>query len=215
MRLASTGLLIFWTLLPACKVDDGGTTGDSTAADTGSDTGTGPGATTSGTTTGKATDDPTTEPGTAGSSASTVDPTSTTDPPGGTDPATTTEASGGTEPVDTTTTGLDTSGDSTGLTLGTGLDSSTGLPGLCGALNAMECMATPTCLAVLGGKVNTAKMCSQKPMFLGCIDATGCGDAITYACDPAIDPPQPYEFKDTCIPDGWEVCDAPGVDGPC
>ena len=133
--------------------------------------------------------------------------TSTTSEPG----TTTTEGttSGTTEPVDTTT----TDGTTTGGTTTT--DGTTGEPVVCDGLPAMACMADDACMPLGGGKLNLQKMCVSKPMFLGCVDAGACGGALTYACESAVEPPEPYLFPSTCLPEGWEPCEAPPIEMPC
>jgi len=79
----------------------------------------------------------------------------------------------------------------------------------------MQCAAEASCRAIIGGKINVAKMCFGKPMFIECVESGACGDALTAACDPAVVPPEPYQFPDTCIPTDWMQCDAPMVMGPC
>ena len=65
-------------------------------------------------------------------------------------------------------------------------------------------MAEPACLAIFGQKINTQKQCLQKPQFLECADAVGCGDAVTIACP--MGTMEPYQFKDACIPSDYEMC---------
>ena len=144
----------------------------------------------------------TTEPGT-----STTDPGTTTTEPGTTttDPGTST-----TEPGTSTT-----DPGSTGTTTDPGSTRTTGAPVDCAALGPMQCAAEASCKAIIGGKINVAKMCFGKPMFIECVEAGACGDALTAACDPAVVPPEPYQFPDTCIPTDWVQCDAPMVMGPC
>ena len=82
-------------------------------------------------------------------------------------------------------------------------------------LGPNQCKAEPACMAITGSKINAQKQCLQKPQFLGCMDAMACGDAITNACDPQVDPPEPYQFPDTCIPMDWMMCEGPGPLMPC
>ncbi len=202
-------------VLTACGGDPGETTTDGST-----------GATSSGSTTDPTTN-PTTNPSspsttgvedttTAGTGTSETSPTTTGEPETtststtGESGTTTTEGttSGTTEPVDTTTTdGTTTDGTTTGGT--------TGEPAVCDGLPAMECMANEACMPLGGGKLNLQKMCVGKPMFLGCVDAGACGDALTYACDSAVEPPEPHLFPSTCLPEGWEPCEAPPIDMPC
>ncbi|MCA9638242.1 MAG: hypothetical protein KC420_19570 [Myxococcales bacterium] len=109
--------------------------------------------------------------------------------------------------TDTSTTGTGTT--DTGTTGGTtgGVD--------CAMLGPNQCKAEPACMAITGSKINAQKQCLQKPQFLGCMDAMACGDAITNACDPQVDPPEPYQFPDTCIPMDWMMCEGPGPLMPC
>ena len=219
-------LLALCTVVPACGGKDDGTAsgGSSSTADTGGST--------DSSTDASATVTPGTSDGTSGGSVSatgtaTEDPTAATDPSGTTtvDPSTTNpQETSTTDPVETTTT-VDPSEGTTLDTLGTTTDivdstsdtlaMTTGAADVCAMLGPQQCMSNPLCLAILGGKVNVAKMCAGKPMFLGCVEAMGCGDAITYACDPEVNPPEPFVFNDTCIPEGWTQCESPEVMGPC
>ena len=159
------------------------------------------------------------EPTTAGTDTSNTAPTTnpTTGGPETTGTSSTSESGttttdGTTGPVETTTGGTTTGGTTTTDGMSTG-----GTTGefVCIGLPAMECMANEACMPLGGGKLNLQKMCVQKPMFLGCVDAGACGDALTYGCDSAVDPPEPYLFPSTCLPDGWEPCEAPPIDMPC
>ena len=153
------------------------------------------------------TTNPTTgEPETTVASSTSESGTTTTD--GTTGPVETTD---GTTTDGTTTDGTTTDGTTTG---GTSTGGTTGAP-VCVGLPAMECMANEACIPLGGGKLNLQKMCVGKPMFLGCVDAGACGDALTYACDSAVNPPEPYLFPSTCLPDGWEPCEAPPIEMPC
>lgn len=160
-----------------------------------------------------------------------TDETSTTTNTG-VDPTTTTNASSTTEPETSTTNGTATGNSSTtsdptttgGPVTSTTLEpetsttfepGTTGEPGECAGLNGMACMANEACMPIGGGKLNLAKMCVGKPTFLSCEPAAGCGDALTYGCDPAVEPPEPFLFPSTCLPAGWAVCDAPMIDQPC
>ena len=164
------------------------------------------------------------EPTTAGTDTSNTAPTTnpTTGGPETTGTSSTSESGttttdGTTGPVETTTGGTTTGGTTTGGTTTTDGMSTGGTTGefVCIGLPAMECMANEACMPLGGGKLNLQKMCVQKPMFLGCVDAGACGDALTYGCDSAVDPPEPYLFPSTCLPDGWEPCEAPPIDMPC
>ena len=152
---------------------------------------------------------------TAGTGTSESSPTTnpTTGAPETTSTSSTGESGTTTTPVDTTTDGTTTDGTTTGGTTTTA--GTTGGPGLCVGLPAMECMANDACMPLGGGKLNLQKMCVSKPMFLGCVDAGVCGGALTYACDSAVNPPEPYLFPSTCLPDGWEPCEAPPIEMPC
>jgi len=224
--MRSITLALFTTsilALPACgstpdetTSQSSGTDGDTTTA--GTDPTTNPTSTTApdGTTTGATTtgaSDPTTD-ATTGVTTGPTSESGTTDEPGTTSTDGTT--SGTTEPVDTTTTdGTTTEPVDTTTTDGTTTDGTTGAPTECAALGAMECQANEACMPLGGGKLNLMKMCVGKPMFVGCVDAGGCGDALTYACAPNTDPPEPWLFPSTCLPEGWEPCDAPPIDMPC
>lgn len=223
--MRSITLALFTTsilALPACggtpdeaTSQSSGTDGDTTTS--GTDPTTNPTSTTApdGTTTGATTtgaSDSTTDATTGVTTGPTTGPTpetSTTNEPG------TTSTDGTTDPVDTTTDGTTTEPVDTTTTDGTTSDGTTGAASECAALNAMECQADAACMPLGGGKLNLQKMCVSKPMFLGCVDAGGCGDALTYACAPNTDPPEPWLFPSTCLPEGWEPCDAPSIDMPC
>jgi hypothetical protein len=73
----------------------------------------------------------------------------------------------------------------------------------------MECAAEPACMAIGGAKINVAKMCTAKPMFIECVAAAACGDALTNGCDPEVKPPAPFLFNSTCLPTDWVACEAP------
>lgn len=159
--------------------------------------------TTAGTGTGSASE-PVTESGDPTSESATTEPATTE--PATTGPVDTTST---TEPVDTTgstTAPVDTEGTTAGTT---------GAPVDCAMLGPKQCMADEACMPLGGGKLNLEKMCVQKQMFLGCVEAGACGDALTYGCDSMVDPPEPFLFPSTCLPDGWEVCEAPAIDKPC
>ncbi|HEY0138709.1 MAG TPA: hypothetical protein VGB85_31710, partial [Nannocystis sp.] len=64
-------------------------------------------------------------------------------------------------------------------------------------------------------KLNTQKMCVAKPTFFECTDAVACDAVQTYACDAMVDPPEPFLFPSSCLPMGWEPCEAPPVTMPC
>ena len=70
-------------------------------------------------------------------------------------------------------------------------------------------------MTIHGSMVDVKQACTMPPEFLACVPSGICGDAITYACPNDVDPPTPYEFLDTCIPDDFTVCEAPEVKGPC
>lgn len=211
MRTLTPLFISLALLTPACG-DGGG----------GESTGTEPATTTTATTS-------TTAPDlTTGSSAETTvggsAETSTSGPvvttgPGDTTDVTTepAETTATTEPAETTTTGPGetTTGetgplDTTLETLGT-----TTAGGLCDALPEMVCAQTPGCMPIVAGKINVMKMCTNKLMFLACVEEAGCGDAITYGCEIGVDPPEPYEFPSTCQPADFEACDPGMLVGPC
>ena len=120
-----------------------------------------------------------------------------------------------TEPGTTTTEPGTSTTDPGTSTTDPGSTGTTGAPVDCAMLGPMQCAAEASCKAIIGGKINVAKMCFGKPMFIECVEAGACGDALTAACDPAVVPPEPYQFPDTCIPTDWMQCDAPMVMGPC
>ena len=172
----------------------------STATDSGSGTGT-----TGGTGTGDVT-------GTTGaeSTGQTTDATSTAS--GSDSDSTTTDATGTTGD---TTGGTDTTTDTTGDTTGTTGDTTTTGGNECFGLPEKQCDMADGCMTVFGKKVNLDKQCTMASKYLGCLPEGACGDAITYACPMDVDPPEPYEFLDTCIPDDFEMCDAPEIKGDC
>jgi hypothetical protein len=165
-----------------------GTTGPDETTTAGSATGsTGPNPTTTGEPETSTTVEPETSTTVEPETSTTVEPeTSTTVEP---------ETSSTTEPVDT--------------------EGTTGEPGACEGLGPQQCMANEACMPIGGGKLNLEKMCVGKPMFLACVPAAGCGDALTYACAPDADPPEPFLFPSTCLPPDWQECDAPNIDEPC
>ena len=208
LALFTTSLLA----LPACNngggedstASTGGssstTTVDPSTSDTTPATTTTPGDTTTVGTATESASDPVTESGDPTSESATSEPATTgTSEPG--------DTTGTSEPGDTTGTSepVDTEGTTAGTTTGDPLD--------CAALGPKQCMETEACMPLGGGKLNLEKMCVQKPMFLGCVEAGACGDALTYACDGDMN--APYLFPSTCLPDGWAVCEAPGIDTPC
>ncbi|HRI09861.1 MAG TPA: hypothetical protein PKW35_18690 [Nannocystaceae bacterium] len=213
-RFLRSGVFILLFTAAACSGgDDGTSAGESSTGSTSSS-----GATTSTTGAGSATTSASASAGTdsgtgteSTSGGSTTAPgttgTGTTDPgttaPGTTDPGTT-GTTGTTDPGTTGTTDPGTTG--TGTT-GMGVD--------CSMLGPNQCKAEPMCMAIQGQKQNTQKMCLQKVMFYDCAPAGACGDAITVACDPMVMPPEPVQFPDTCIPDGWMPCDFPPLDKGC
>ncbi|HFE47544.1 MAG TPA: hypothetical protein ENJ18_18995 [Nannocystis exedens] len=71
-------------------------------------------------------------------------------------------------------------------------------------------------MSLFAKKVNLLKHCTFPiPEFQGCIPEGFCGDAITYACPIDIEPEEPYEFLDTCIPIDFAMCDTPLLSGDC
>lgn len=87
----------------------------------------------------------------------------------------------------------------------------------CFGLDARSCMANPQCMPIVGTPIlmPDGGACLGPREFLDCQLATGCGDAITYACA-GLDAPL-YQFLDTCIPEGWIDCGPPpaGEIPPC
>ena len=191
--------------LGACGKSDAGTDG-------GTDTTSGTGSTTSVTTTGSTTGATVTAADTSaegsGTDTATSEPVTTSNVT--TEPGTTT-----TEPGTTTTEPGTSTTDPGTSTTDPGSTGTTGAPVDCAMLGPMQCAAEASCRAIIGGKINVAKMCFGKPMFIECVESGACGDALTAACDPAVVPPEPYQFPDTCIPTDWVQCDAPMVMGPC
>ena len=202
-RFLRSGVFILLFTAAACSGgDDGTSAGESSTGSTSSS-----GATTSTTGAGSATTSASASAGTdSGTGTESTSGGSTTAPgttgTGTTDPGTT--APGTTDPGTTGTTDPGTTG--TGTT-GMGVD--------CSMLGPNQCKAEPMCMAIQGQKQNTQKMCLQKVMFYDCAPAGACGDAITVACDPMVMPPEPVQFPDTCIPDGWMPCDFPPLDKGC
>jgi hypothetical protein len=191
--------------LGACGKSDAGTDG-------GTDTTSGTGSTTSVTTTGSTTGATVTAADTSaegsGTDTTTSEPVTTSNVT--TEPGTTTTEPG----TSTTDPGTSTTEPGTSTT-DPGSTGTTGAPVDCAMLGPMQCAAEASCRAIIGGKINVAKMCFGKPMFIECVESGACGDALTVACDPAVVPPEPYQFPDTCIPTDWMQCDAPMVMGPC
>ena len=202
-RFLRSGVFILLFTAAACSGgDDGTSAGESSTGSPSSS-----GATTSTTGAGSATTSASASAGTdSGTGTESTSGGSTTAPgttgTGTTDPGTT--APGTTDPGTTGTTDPGTTG--TGTT-GMGVD--------CSMLGPNQCKAEPMCMAIQGQKQNTQKMCLQKVMFYDCAPAGACGDAITVACDPMVMPPEPVQFPDTCIPDGWMPCDFPPLDKGC
>lgn len=88
--------------------------------------------------------------------------------------------------------------------------------GGCADLDSEEaCNADANCQSVLGSKLKTNGAnapCLQEVDFIGCIDAQGCGDALTWFCNGN----QIYEVLDTCGPEGFEMCEPPReLNGAC
>lgn len=79
----------------------------------------------------------------------------------------------------------------------------------CYGLDEAACLANPQCMAIVGTPIlfPDGGACLGPREFLECRLATGCGDAITYACA-GLDAPL-YQFLDTCIPESWIDCGAP------
>lgn len=79
----------------------------------------------------------------------------------------------------------------------------------CYGLDEPACLATPKCMAIGGMPIlmPDGGACLGPREFLACQLATGCGDAITYACA-GLDAPL-YQFLDTCVPEGWIDCGTP------
>lgn len=79
----------------------------------------------------------------------------------------------------------------------------------CFGLDEDACSSNPQCMAIVGTPIlfPDGGACLGPSEFLDCRLATGCGDAITYACA-GLDAPL-YQFLDTCIPEGWSDCGAP------
>lgn len=199
-------------ILTACILSLGACGKSDAETDGGTDTTSGTGSTTSVTTTGSTTGATVTAADTSaegsGTDTATSEPVTTSNVT--TEPGTTT-----TEPGTTTTEPGTSTTDPGTSTTDPGSTGTTGAPVDCAMLGPMQCAAEASCRAIIGGKINVAKMCFGKPMFIECVESGACGDALTAACDPAVVPPEPYQFPDTCIPTDWMQCDAPMVMGPC
>lgn len=87
----------------------------------------------------------------------------------------------------------------------------------CSGLGPRECDANAACMPIAGAPIlmPDGGACLGPREFIECQPATGCGDAITFAC-PGLDAPQ-YQFNDTCTPTGWIDCGPPpkGKIPPC
>lgn len=196
--------------LAACG-DDGKTTEASSAGSTGGGTTTTNGTTTSDTTTTSttATSGPTSGmSGTASTEPATTEPATT-------EPATTEPATTGPQTTGPETTGPMTTGETTGVgSTGEMTGGSTGVPPEgCANLGPQQCMMTDGCMAIVGQKINVQKMCLQKPTFLECADAAGCGDALTIGCP--MGTTELWQFPDTCLPSDYEPCEGMVVEKPC
>lgn len=119
------------------------------------------------------------------------------------------------DPTGSSTTAVEmtTGSTSSGSTGGSSSGGSTGMMGACAMLGPNQCMANASCMAITGSKINLEKMCLQKPVFLQCADAMGCGDALTIACPTGTT--EPWQFPSTCIPDDYEPCDGMVLDMAC
>ncbi len=133
----------------------------------------------------------------------------------------TTEASGDTinppPPPPPTTDGNDTEASTSTMT--SSADTTDGQTGdstaadtdsaACADLGMRACMASEQCMTIGGAEIQMTNngACLGEREFLDCQPLTGCGDAITYACE-GPDAPM-YQFIDTCIPDGWVECGPP------
>ena len=86
----------------------------------------------------------------------------------------------------------------------------------CYGFDETECGDNPDCQAVTGSPLKTNgpnSPCLEPSEFLGCIPASGCGDAETWFCD---GPNSKFLVPDTCGPEGAEQCDPPMGDvGEC
>ncbi|MEX1363404.1 MAG: hypothetical protein AB1Z98_09780 [Nannocystaceae bacterium] len=146
---------------------------------------------------------------TAGSSTGATGSTTSAD----TDPTSAGTLDGGsttTAPTDPTagTTEAETEGGST-------TETETG-GSVCDGLDAEQCLANMECMPISGRPIvdEGAGACLAEREYIECQPATGCGDAITYACE-GDDAPL-YEFPDTCTPVGWVDCGEPPPDlEPC
>lgn len=142
--------------------------------------------------------------GTATSASSTTASTvSDTDPEPTTSVGTMGATSAGTSSMETTT---DTTAGAT--------EDSTGTAGetegsVCAGLEADACEANMDCMTIAGRPILMMGdgACLGPREFIECQPATGCGDAITYACR-GDDGPM-WEFLDTCIPTTWFECGPP------
>ncbi|MEM7151997.1 MAG: hypothetical protein AAF799_04100 [Myxococcota bacterium] len=171
--------------------DDSGTTSTSSSADSGSTT------------------------AVADSGTDTVQETESGSTPATSDSG---ETEGETEATTTATTDATTAGETDGETEGdTEAETEGDTEGVaCAELDAMACMDATECMPIAGRPIMVPDTgaCLGEPEFIECQLATGCGDAITYACEG----PETtiYEFLDTCIPMGWENCKIPPIElGPC
>lgn len=147
---------------------------------------------------------------TTSQTGSTTAPSTETDPTTGATSAMTSDSTAGSE-EGTATTAM-TSDTTAGTEEGTAttMTSDTTAGGACVGLDEAECNADAGCMPINGAPIEMTGNggCLQPLEFIECQVAIGCGDAITYACEG--DDAPPFEFLDTCIPDGWFECPAPG-----
>ncbi len=90
---------------------------------------------------------------------------------------------------------------------------STGRPLDCTTLDETQCLAS-NCMAFVARPFFTdeAMWCLQPPLFLACAAQATCDDVITTACNGSTK----YQFKNSCLPEGFTICAAPpdaGMDG--
>jgi len=155
--------------------------------------------------------------GTADTTTGAVQPTSTSGVTSASTTAPDDTMTAGTSGSETSPTsgGSESSGEAGTTTDATTGGETTGNPVECAGLGQTECADNEACMVIEGGKLNLEKECVGKTMFFECVAAGVCGDAVTYACPPDADPPEPFAFPSTCLPADWQECEVPPIEMPC
>lgn len=75
----------------------------------------------------------------------------------------------------------------------------------CEQLSAADCSGDDSCTVIQGRPLDSPNECVGELQAAGCHEAGGdCGDAITIAVHARA---TPWQFNNTCIPEGWTVVD--------